>query len=128
MESDYLGLKSLEQAVLWRLLAVGPRFRPYDADALKFYSSVTGQRIGIANAQKALESLRNREPPMAWKSARGEYAVEDVAMHHWFEQRSAARSWPPVPDRMEVDAATAPAPRSSRNRHRAATRKKHSSR
>jgi hypothetical protein len=128
MESDYLGLKPLEQAVLWRLLAVGPRFRPYDADALKFYSSVTDQRIGIAKAQKALESLRNREPPMAWKSARGEYAVEDGAMHHWFEQRSAARSWPPVPDRMEVDAATAPAPRSSRSRHRAATRKKHSSR
>ena len=24
MESDYLGLKPLEQAVLWRLLAVGP--------------------------------------------------------------------------------------------------------
>ena len=36
MESDYLGLKPLEQAVLWRMLELGPRFRPYDAEALGF--------------------------------------------------------------------------------------------
>jgi hypothetical protein len=27
----------LEQAVLWRLLEMGQRFRPYDAEALRFY-------------------------------------------------------------------------------------------
>jgi len=31
-----------------------------------------------------------------WKSARGEYAVDDAAMHRWFEQRTGAGRWPPV--------------------------------
>jgi hypothetical protein len=128
MESDYLGLRPLEQAVLWRLLAMGARFRPYDADALKFYSSVTNQRVGIAKAQKALESLRGREPPMAWKSAHGEYAVEDAAMHRWFEQRSATKCWPPVPDAIEVETAPPTATGPVSRRHRAASRRKRSSR
>lgn len=127
MESDYLGLRPLEQAVLWRLLAMGAKFRPYDAAALKFYSSATHQRIGIARAQKALESLRTREPPVAWKSAHGEYAVEDVAMHRWFEQRSAAKLWPPAPDPMEDDA-TPLITLSRSKRHRAASRRKRGSR
>jgi len=97
MESDYLGLRPLEQAVLWRLLEMGDRFRPYDAAALKFYASLTNQRIGMARAQKALGSLRAREPPVVGKSAHGEYAVEDAAMHRWFMQRSAAKLWPPMP-------------------------------
>ena len=36
MESDYTALNPLEQAVLWRMLELGTRFRPYDADALQF--------------------------------------------------------------------------------------------
>jgi hypothetical protein len=31
-----------------------------------------------------------------WKSARGEYAVDDAAMHRWFQQRVQAGTWPPV--------------------------------
>ena len=126
MESDYLGLRPLEQAVLWRLLAMGAKFRPYDAAALKFYSSATGQRIGIGKAQKALESLRTRQPPVAWKSAHGEYAVEDVAMHRWFEQRSAAKLWPPVLDPAEGDA-TLPIATAAPRKRRAASRKKRGS-
>jgi hypothetical protein len=45
MESDYLGLKPLEQAVLWRMLEQGPRFRPYDGEALKFYREQTGTSV-----------------------------------------------------------------------------------
>jgi hypothetical protein len=126
MEFDYLGLRPLEQVVLWRLLAMGSKFRPYDAAALKFYSSATGQRIGIAKAQKALESLRTRQPPVAWKSAHGEYAVEDVAMHRWFELRSAAKLWPPVLDAAEGDA-TLPVATAAPRRRRAASRKKRAS-
>ena len=48
-----------------------------------------------AKAQKALESLRERMPALVWKSARGEYAVEDAAMHRWFEEGKAAGDWPP---------------------------------
>lgn len=95
MESDYLGLKPLEQAVLWRMLELGPRFRPYDAEALKFYRAQTGTTVSVPKVQNALESLRQRMPALVWKSARGEYAVEDAAMHRWFEARKQADNWPP---------------------------------
>jgi len=95
MESDYLGLKPSEQAVLWRMLELGPRFRPYDAEALKFYRERVGRAVSVAQAQKALEALRQRMPALVWKSARGEYAVEDAAMHRWFEARKEAGQWPP---------------------------------
>lgn len=97
MESDYLGLKPTEQAVLWRMLEQGPRYRPYDAEALRFYRDKTGHPVSVAQAQKALEALRERMPAMVWKSARREYALEDAAMHRWFEVRMAAGTWPPRP-------------------------------
>lgn len=97
MESDYLGLKPTEQAVLWRMLDQGPRYRPYDAEALRFYRDKTGHPVSAAQAQRALEALRQRMPALVWKSARGEYALEDAAMHRWFEKRSQAGLWPPEP-------------------------------
>lgn len=96
MESEYLALKPLEQALLWRLLEMGQRFRPYDADALRFYREKAHAKVTVQQAQNALESLRNRYPALVWKSARGEYAVDDAAMHRWFEQRARGGSWPPV--------------------------------
>lgn len=97
MESDYLGLKPTEQAVLWRMLDQGPRFRPYDAEALRFYREKLGRPVSVQQAQKALESLRQRTPALVWKSARGEYAVEDAAMHRWFQARLETGRWPPAP-------------------------------
>ena len=102
MESDYLSLRAIEQAVLWRLLAQGARFRPYDAEALRFYSEKTGEKITVAKAQKALESLRDRQPSLIWKSARSEYAVDDAAMHRWYAERVAAGTWPPKDERMDA--------------------------
>jgi hypothetical protein len=95
MESDYLSLKPLEQAVLWRLLEQGSRFRPYDAEALRFYHDKTSKKVNAQQAQAALESLRQRTPALVWKSARGEYAVDDAAMHRWYERRVQAGTWPP---------------------------------
>ncbi len=95
MESDYLALRPVEQAVIWRMLEQGSRFRPYDADALRFYNEKTGGPITRAMAQKAMESLRNGQPSMVWKSAHGEYAVDDVAMHRWYAQSVAKGLWPP---------------------------------
>lgn len=97
MESDYLGLKPTEQAVLWRMLEQGVRFRPYDAEALRFYRDKVNHPVSVAQAQRALESLRQRTPALVWKSVRGEYALEDVAMHRWYEARVVAGRWPPVP-------------------------------
>lgn len=96
MESDYLGLKPTEQTVLWRMLDQGPRFRPYDAEALRFYREKLGRPLSVPQAQKALESLRQCTPALVWKSARGEYAVEDAAMHRWFQARLKAGRWPPA--------------------------------
>lgn len=95
MESEYLALRPLEQAVLWRLLEQGPRFRPYDGEALRFYRERVAGRVTPQMAQRALESLRERTPALVWKSARGEYAVDDAAMHRWFEQRVSEGRWPP---------------------------------
>ena len=96
MASDYTALRPLEQAVLWCMLELGPRFRPYDADALQFYNDKTGDKVTVAKAQKALEGLRTHQPSLIWKSARSEYAVEDAAMLRWFTQRVQAGTWPPV--------------------------------
>lgn len=103
MESEYLGLKAVEQAVLWRLLEQGQRFRPYDGEALRFYKEKTGATVNPQKAQNALESLRQRTPALVWKSARGEYAVDDAAMHRWYEQRSAAGDWPPIGPQIDLD-------------------------
>ncbi len=96
MESDYLGLRPIEQAVLWRMLEQGSRFRPYDRESNQFYAKVIGRRMTKASVQGALESLRGRTPPIVWKSARAEYAVEDAAMHAWFASRRNAHTWPPA--------------------------------
>jgi hypothetical protein len=55
--------------------------------------------------------LRERNPALVWKSARGEYAVDDAAMHRWFEQRVRDGRWPPIDPQgqlvMDDDAAAA---------------------
>ena len=50
-----------------------------------------------ARTGAGLEALRQRMPALVWKSARGEYALEDAAMHRWYEKRSQAKQWPPAP-------------------------------
>ena len=96
MESEYLALRPVEQAILWRLLEQGSRFRPYDSDALHFYGEKTGRKVTTAAAQNALEALRERTPALVWKSARSEYAVGDAAMNSWFQKRKLELTWPPV--------------------------------
>ncbi len=110
MESDYLGLKPLERAVLWRMLEQGPRFRPYDSEALRFYRAQVGKAVSAQSAQNALEALRQRTPPLVWKSARGEYAVEDAAMHRWFEEKNKGGNWPPHGPQGDLDFADADIP------------------
>jgi hypothetical protein len=56
MASDYVGLKPTEQAVLWRMLGQGPRYRPQNAEALRFHREKVGLPVSVAHAQKALEA------------------------------------------------------------------------
>ena len=48
-----------------------------------------------ARVQAALESLRDRTPALVWKSARGEYSVQDSSMLEWFMDLSERGGWPP---------------------------------
>lgn len=105
MESEYLSLRAIERVVLWHLLEMGPRFRPYDADALRFYTEQTGDTITVAKTQKALEGLRAHQPSLIWKSARSEYAVDDAAMHRWYAERVAADTWPTTDPQWNEDEA-----------------------
>lgn len=102
MESDFLALRPLEQAILWRLLEQGSRFRAYDAETLRFYAARIGSPVAPASVQSALETLRSRTPALIWKSARGEYAVDDAAMHRWFEQCMREGRWPPEDPQREL--------------------------
>ena len=101
MASEFTALRPIEQVVLWRLPESQGRFRPYDAEALKFYRDklfVLGQsdaRVTAQIAQAAVDAIRQRTPALVWKSARGEYSVDDAMMHSWYAKRVAAGVWPP---------------------------------
>ena len=101
MESEFLSLRPLEQVILWRLLEQGSRYRAYDAEALSFYRKgvvdIGGYsgKVTAKTAQSSLAFMRDRTPALVWRSARGEYAVDDAMMHRWYEKRVAAGLWPP---------------------------------
>jgi hypothetical protein len=95
MDADFIALKPLERAVLWRILEQGAQFKPYDASALNFYLEKTGKKVTSTLVQTALENLRAQSPPLVWKSERGEYAVENGAMHTWYWRRNRENAWPP---------------------------------
>ena len=95
MSSAYVALAPLEQAMLWRLLQQEAAFKPFDAAALAFYSQHTDKKVTAAQAQKALEQLRDSDPPLVWKSLRGDYSLYDAEMHDWYAYLDAQHAWPP---------------------------------
>lgn len=112
MESAYLALRPIEQAVLWRMFEQKDRFRPYDAEALTFYREKTGEKITAQKAQAAIASLRQETPSLMWKSAKGEYALDDTGMYQWFEKRRREGMWPPAGPNLTEEEEEAPeAPR-----------------
>jgi hypothetical protein len=97
MASQYAGLRPLERAIIWRLLEQGGKFRPYDAEALQFYSAKVAPKKPItpAQVQTSIDTLRTLSPSMIWKSARGEYALDDALMHSWYKKKVEDGTWPP---------------------------------
>ncbi|UUZ54111.1 hypothetical protein LP419_37705 [Massilia sp. H-1] len=97
MASDFLSLKPVEQAVLWRLLEQGSRFlrlRRRRAQLLcRFGRRTDHPGPGAARARFL---LRNRTPALVWKSARGEYAIDEAMMYPWYSRRKLKGTWPPV--------------------------------
>lgn len=105
LDAFFQALRPLEQAVLWRMLEQGERFRPYDAEALRFYrDKCPGQTVSVAKAQAALEYLRDGcNPALVWKSARGEYAPADTLMVEWYRKRLSEANWPPAGPQLDLD-------------------------
>lgn len=95
LSSVYRALSALEQAIFWRLLDKADAFKPFDAAALAFYSQHADKKVTVAQAQKAMEKLRDNDPPLVWKSLRGEYSLYDVEMLDWYSYLVAAQTWPP---------------------------------
>jgi hypothetical protein len=102
MSAVYLALPVLEQVVLWRLLEKGENFKPFDAAALAFYSEQAGKSITAAQAQKAIDRLRDNDPPLVWRSLRGEYSLYDVDMLDWHVHLAAQKAWPPKAKTAEI--------------------------
>lgn len=97
MESEYLALSPLQQAIIDCMLEQGPKYQPYDTDSVRRYRKSIKREITKTQIQAAIRNLRQRSPPLIWKSARGEYAIEDAAMHAWFEEKRRKGAWPPGP-------------------------------
>ena len=107
MEADFLGLRDIERLVLWRILVTGDKFRPYDNDALEFYSKSSGLPVTAQQVQAALVSLRNREPCIICKSERGDYALDNSQMQDWYRMLNNTGRWPPVTDGDEAEQSVA---------------------
>lgn len=94
--SLFLGRTPTQRAVLTVLMDSGDAFSPYQTDTRKAVGSLLCKTISAASIQSALEGLRKLEPPMVWKSNRGEYALDDLGMKDWFLQLRARGEWPPA--------------------------------
>ena len=46
-------------------------------------------------AAARLEALRDNDPPLVWKSLRGDYSVYDQALSGWYAYLVSANNWPP---------------------------------
>jgi hypothetical protein len=95
MSGVYLALSTLEQAILWRVLDQQEAFKPFDSAALAFYALHVGKTITATQAQKALDRLRSNDPPLIWKSLRGDYSLYDTEMQDWYAHLLAQQQWPP---------------------------------
>lgn len=93
--ASYESLTPLQRAVLTRVLSHGAKGQLFTAQALSDYSRAHGRPVQAGAARSAVEKLRDLDPPLIWKSARGDYAPEDSGMRTWHEALVAANAWPP---------------------------------
>lgn len=94
--STYLSLPLIQRAVLAELLSRRTNFRPFDAESNQRYASQMGRPVEAWQVQNALLALRESEPPLIWKSSRGEYALEDSTMQTWYDLLVDQNAWPPA--------------------------------
>jgi hypothetical protein len=86
-EAIWTSLTPLQQAVIERLGAEGAQFTPFSAASLTGYAAVIGETVETTSVQAAIEALRQKN--LVWRSARGQYALEDQAIADWLRLRAA---------------------------------------
>lgn len=87
-DSEFSTMTDLQKAILRRLVEQGPRFVPFAAASLTAYSAAVGKHVTAAEAQTALDGLRQKN--IVWRNARAAYALEDQDMADWFVARYGA--------------------------------------
>lgn len=60
-------------------------------------------RVLSSSRRIVLQEDSERKPSPIRKSARGEYSVDDEAMHRWCQQYLQQGRWPPPAPRHELD-------------------------
>lgn len=85
-EATWSGLTPLQQAVLERLGEEGAQCAPFSAASLAAYTAAVGEAVEAPTAQTAIEALRQRN--LVWRSARGQYALEDQGLADWLREKN----------------------------------------
>lgn len=92
----YLAMTPLQQAIFSWLLRESPSASMFSGDALAYYGAHVGREVSPGSAREALNQLRESEPPVIWRSSRGDYALEEIAMLDWYRRRLTGAGWPPA--------------------------------
>lgn len=88
MESEFAALTPTQRAVLERILQQGADYSPFTEASLKAYSALAGAEVTVADAQGALNALRQKN--LVWQASYGDYVLEDESMLMWYQNRRAA--------------------------------------
>lgn len=91
-DSDYGALTPLQQAVLGRIVAGGPRLALFGKATAEALSAEMGAPVSPSAVQSAVEALRERG--LVWKSGRSAYALEDQGMADWLAARAGPLTAP----------------------------------
>jgi hypothetical protein len=91
----FMALTPTQRAVLTVLMERGEAFSPFRAETLAACERILHREVSTSSVQSALNKLRAADPPLIWKSNRGEYALDDNRMIAWYQARIADGGWPP---------------------------------
>ena len=80
-ENAWSSLTPLQRAVLTRLVGEDTAFSPFSAASLAAYAQSVGEPVEASSVQAAIEALRQKN--LIWRSARGQYALEDQGLAEW---------------------------------------------
>jgi hypothetical protein len=82
----YDNLSRQQQTVLRLLIEGGPHFEPFSEATVAACARIVDSPIGVNHIQKALDALRKKD--LVWRSARGEYALDDRSFGDWFKRKN----------------------------------------